>query len=220
MTLARIGADLPAKVESSRQSPPKDPERKALGAAPIPHLSAEDIGRLEIAAHDLSRKHGGEYGLFIRTTFDTALRVNEVLALRPMDIDLDNGPLVRVRREKGGHPPHCAISPTVATRLLSFAYQKQLANDARFFTFNDRYAHRIVSRAAAAAGIKKPDGVGWVHLLRHSGAIERLRVTRHPPGVQAQLGHRSPFMTYRYWRTLQAEEALEASQVGLELTRL
>ena len=112
----------------------------------------------------------------------------------------------------------CAVSPTLATRLLSFAYQKGLANDARFFTFNDRYAHRIVSRAGAAVGIKKPDGVGWVHLLRHSGAIERLRVTRHPPGVQAQLGHRSPFMTYRYWRTLQAEEALEASQIGVELT--
>jgi len=219
MTLTRFEQNLPKKVEDSRHSPPTDPERRALCTGPIPHLSAEDIGRLEIAGQDLSKNHGGEYGLFIRTTFDTALRVNEVLALRPMDIDLDNGPLVRVRREKGGHPPHCAISPTVATRLLSFAYQKGLANDARFFTFNDRYAHRIVSRAAAAAGIKKPDGVGWVHLLRHSGAIERLRVTRHPPGVQAQLGHRSPFMTYRYWRTLQAEEALETSQLGVDLSR-
>ena len=217
--MAQYEQNLPQKVEDSRHSPPTDPERRALGTGPIPHLSAEDIGRLEIAAHDLSRKHGGEYGLFIRTTFDTALRVNEVLTLRPMDIDLDNGPLVRVRREKGGHPPHCAISPTVATELLSFAYQKGLANDSRFFTFNDRYAHRIVSRAAVAAGIKKPDGVGWVHLLRHSGAIERLRVTRHPPGVQAQLGHRSPFMTYRYWRTLQAEEALETSQLGVDLAR-
>ena len=124
------------------------------------------------------------------------------------------------RREKGGHPPQCAISPTVAARLLSFAYQNKIGVDDRFFTFNDRYAHRIVSKASARAGIKKPEGVGWVHLLRHSGAIERLRVTRHPPGVQAQLGHRSPFMTYRYWRTLQAEEALEASQVGVEITRL
>ena len=175
--------------------------------------------KLEIAAQDLSAKHGVEYSLFIRATLDMALRVNEVLTLRPMDIDLDNGPLVRVNREKGGHPPYCAISPTVATRLLSFAYQKGLDKNDRFFTFNDRYAHRLVSRAAAKAGIEKPDGVGWVHLLRHSGAIERLRVTRHSPGVQAQLGHRSPFITYRYWRTLQAEEALEASQVGIELTQ-
>ena len=114
MTLARYEQNLPAKVEELRHSPPRDPERRALGTGPIPHLSAEDIGRLEIAAQDLSRKHGGEYGLFIRTTFDTALRVNEVLALRPMDIDLDNGPLVRVRREKGGHPPHCATPRQVA----------------------------------------------------------------------------------------------------------
>ena len=210
---------MPAQVESSRQSPPKDLERTALGAAPIPHLSVEDIAQMEIAARALSRRHGVEYGLFIVTVFDLALRVNEVLPLCPKDIDLDNGPLVHVSREKGGHPPHAAISPTLAARLLSFAYQKGLANDAGFFTFNDRYAHRIVSRAAAAAGIKKPDGVGWVHLLRHSGAIERLRVTRHPPGVQAQLGHRSPFMTYRYWRTLQAEEALETSQLGVDLAR-
>lgn len=218
MTLARYDRNLRAKVEDSRQSPPKDPERRALAAGPVPHLSAEDITRLEFVAQSLSRKHGAEYGLFIRTTFDTALRVNEVLAIRPADIDMDSGPTVRVVREKGGHPPSCAISPTVATRLLSYAYRNQLANDDRFFTFNDRYAHRLVTKAAAQAGIKKPDGVGWVHLLRHSGAIERLRVTRHPPGVQAQLGHRSPYMTYRYWRTLQAEEALETSQVGVELS--
>lgn len=66
----------------------------------------------------------------------------------------------------------------------------------------------------------KPEHVGWVHVLRHSGAIERLRATRHAPGVQAQLGHKSMLMTLRYMKTLNAEEALEHSQLGVELSRL
>ena len=165
MTLARYELNLPVKVEEIKPSPPKDAERKALAARPVPHLSGEDIDRLEAAAQGLSRKHGAEYGLFVRTTFDTALRVNEVLTLRPTDIDINNGPMVHVGREKGGHPPYCAISPTVATRLLSFAYQCKIGVDDRFFTFNDRYAHRLVSKAAARAGIKKrvsgPNGRRW-----------------------------------------------------------
>ena len=168
MTLTRYEPNLLAKVEDTKPSPPKDAERKALAAGPVPHLSAEDIDRLEASARGLSKKHAAEYGLFVRTTFDTALRVNEVLTLRPTDIDLDNGPMVHVGREKGGHPPYCAISPTVATRLLSFAYQSKIGVDDRSFTFNDRYAHRIVSKGAARAGIKKPDGAGWVHLLRQA----------------------------------------------------
>ena len=218
MTLAQFNPNLPQKVEGSNHLPPKDPQARAMTSGPIPHLSADDIDHLEHVIIGLSKKRGQEYGLFIRTTFDTALRVNEVLGIRPMDVDVENGPVVQVDREKGGYPPYCAISPSVATRLLSFAYRSQIPQEARFFTFNGRYAHRLVQRAGEAAGIRKPANVGWVHLLRHSGAIERLRVTRHLPGIQAQLGHRSPLMTLRYLKTLTMEEALEASQIGVEVS--
>lgn len=131
MTMVRFDSEHPVKVEGSRRLPPKDPERRAMSFGPTPHLSLQDIDRLEESARGLSKKHDQEYGLFVRTTFDTCLRVNEVLAIRPMDIDTDNGPMVNVNREKGGYPPYCAISPSVATRLLTFAYRNQMAQDAR-----------------------------------------------------------------------------------------
>jgi integrase len=64
----------------------------------------------------------------------------------------------------------------------------------------------------------KPSGVGMVHMLRHSGAIERLRLTGNPRSVQAQLGHKTIDMTMRYLRTLSDEEGV-AIQAGVDLGR-
>ena len=86
-------------MEETNSSPPKGANRRAFSAGPMPHLSREDVRRIGIVALDLSKRHGLEYRNFVDVTFDTALRVNEVLVLRPMDIDLDNGPMVRVSRE-------------------------------------------------------------------------------------------------------------------------
>ena len=75
---------------------------------------------------------------------------------------------------------------------------------------------QVVERAAEAVGLVKPDGVGLVHLLRHSGAIARLRATGDPRSVQAQLGHSSPEMTMRYWRTVTVDEGI-AVQASVDL---
>jgi len=64
----------------------------------------------------------------------------------------------------------------------------------------------------ASAGIAKPDGVGAVHILRHSGAIERLRRTGNPKAVQDMLRHRSARMTLRYMKTLSHEESMAIQQ--------
>ena len=66
--------------------------------------------------------------------------------------------------------------------------------------------------AADLAGLVKPPGVGTVHVLRHSGAIERMRLSGNPRSVQDQLGHASPAMTMRYWRTLSQQEALRIQE--------
>ena len=51
-----------------------------------------------------------------------------------------------------------------------------------------------------------------VHILRHSGAIERMRVSGNPRSVQDQLGHASTAMTLRYFRTLSQQEALRIQE--------
>ncbi len=43
-----------------------------------------------------------------------------------------------------------------------------------------------------------PPHVGAVHVLRHSGALERLKDTGNPQALQEQLGHTTAEMTLRY----------------------
>ncbi len=62
------------------------------------------------------------------------------------------------------------------------------------------------------AGVVKPDGVGTIHVLRHSGTLERLRVTRIPKAIQDQLRLSSARMTLRYMKTLVTEESLATNQ--------
>ena len=66
----------------------------------------------------------------------------------------------------------------------------------------------MIAETFRLAGIVKPDGVGTVHILRHSGALERLRQTKNPQSVQEQLRHSSMRMTLRYMRTLAHDEAM------------
>ncbi len=67
---------------------------------------------------------------------------------------------------------------------------------------------QIVDAAVERAGLVKPPGVGTVHILRHSGALERMKASGNPKSVQDQLGHASASMTMRYFRTLSQEESL------------
>jgi len=73
-----------------------------------------------------------------------------------------------------------------------------------------------VTDAFDKAGIPRPtkerDHVGGVHILRHSGAIERLRLTGNPRATQNQLRHKSALMTMRYLKTLTADESLKIQQ--------
>jgi integrase len=69
-----------------------------------------------------------------------------------------------------------------------------------------------VDRAFQEAGLRKPEHVGTVHVLRHSGAIARLEATGNPKAVQDQLRHKEARMTLRYLKTLSAQESLRIQQ--------
>lgn len=75
---------------------------------------------------------------------------------------------------------------------------------------------RAQLEAFTKAGIPRPrrdrDGVGAVHILRHSGAVERLKRTGNPKAVQDQLRHKSALMTLRYLKTISADESLKIQQ--------
>jgi hypothetical protein len=104
------------------------------------------------------------------------------------------------------------VSPSLAAMLLGYSARAGVGGNERIFPITRQHVHRLVTRAFRIAGVQKPRGVGAVHVLRHSGALERLRRTGNPRAVQLHLGHASAAMTLRYLRTLAETEALRIQQ--------
>jgi integrase/recombinase XerD len=177
----------------------------------VPHLGMAEMVAIAEAAAGFGR-HRERDKLLVQTVFDSCLRISEALRLRPRDIRQDaDGWQVEILG-KGNRPGVVAISSSLAAQIQAYAYRRSLKPQDRLFPVTRTRAFQIIERAMAMAGIQKPDHVGAVHVLRHSGAIERLRVTGNPRAVQEQLRHQTARMTLRYFKTLQAEEALKVQK--------
>jgi len=181
-----------------------------LGAGYVPHLGLDQVYQLLKGVKD--NRHADRDRLLIITLFDGCLRISEALQLWPQDIEnTPEGWQLHFRGVKKGGWTVAAISASLAAQLQAYAYRHQLFPDDRFFPIDRARAFQIIQGAMDKAGIIKPAGVGTVHILRHSGAIERLRRT-NPKAVQDQLRHRSMAMTLRYLKTLSQEESLKIQQ--------
>jgi integrase len=185
----------------------------------VPHVSLEDIQRLCQVAASTGRPSLRERNvLIIQCLYDSCLRVSELLALRPKDIELVyNAYYLRVWNQKRRRYETCNITAPMAAKLQAYAYRHKIEPDDRLFTINRTRVFQMIAKTFKQAGIVKPDGVGTVHILRHSGALERLRQTKHPQSVQEQLRHSSMAMTLRYMRTLAHDDAMAIqSEVNYE----
>jgi integrase len=184
---------------------------KAAAGGYVPHLGLPEV-RAMITAVQKASRNGKRDRLLILTLFDGCLRVSEALALRPRDIKQDaEGWHIEVYG-KGKRPGVAAISSSLAAELQAYAYREGIGLEDRLFPVKRARAFQICELAMIAAGVSKPGHVGSCHVLRHSGAIERLRVTGNPRAVQEQLRHSTAQMTLRYLKTLSAEESLKIQQ--------
>ena len=110
--------------------------------------------------------------------FETGLRVSEALSLRPRLIGQSEGqPVIYLKKGKGRKPRMVACSEDLAHRIKSYAYSKEIGIDDRIFPINRKRAWQIAKLAGEKTGIQKEV---YLHLLRHSDAIERLRQTGNP----------------------------------------
>ena len=181
----------------------------------VPHVSAVQVKLMAMVAGE-NKRHGERNALLIKFLFDGCLRVSEALRVRPIDLQrTSDGWMVRVLG-KGSKPGVVAISASIAAELQSYCYRARINESGLIFPVSRSQAFRIVTQTFDKAGIPRPskerDHVGGVHILRHSGAIERLRVTGNPRATQSQLRHKSALMTMRYLKTLSAEESLRIQQ--------
>jgi len=172
----------------------------------VPHLDLEQV-RLICAIVKIRDR------LVIQLLFDGCLRVSEALSVRPQDITQVSagGWMVHILG-KGNKRSAVAISSSLAAQLKAYAYDYSIKPEDRLFKITRFRVHQIVKAAMDKANIVKPDGVGSVHILRHSGALERLKRTGNPKAVQDQLRHKSALMTLRYMKTLSHEESLAIQQ--------
>ena len=177
----------------------------------VPHLGIAEVRAMAEAVSRASR-NGQRDRLLILTLFDGCLRVSEALALRPKDIKRDGDGWRLEVFGKGKKPGVAAISPSLAAELRGYAFDQGLKPDDRLFPIKRSRAFQVVELAMYAAGVSKPGHVGTVHVLRHSGAIERLKATGNPQAVKEQLRHSTALMTLRYLRTLSADESLKIQQ--------
>jgi len=191
-------------------------QRAEAGAADyVPHVSAGQVKLMAVVAGQ-NKRHGERNALLIKFLFDGCLWVSEALGVRPVDLQrTPDGWTVRVLG-KGSKPGVVAISASIAAELQSYCYRAKIGESERIFPVSRSQTFRIVTQAFDKAGIPRPskerDHVGGVHILRHSGAIERLRLTGNPRATQSQLRHKSALMTMRYLKTLSADESLRIQQ--------
>lgn len=181
----------------------------------IPHVSVGEV-RLIAAVAAGTGRHGDRNALLIKFIFDSCLRVSEALSVRPADISkTPDGWIVRIIG-KGRRAATVAISASIAAEIQSYCYREAIKTEEKIFPITRSQVFRIVTDAFDQAGVMRPtkerDHVGGVHILRHSGAIERLRVTGNPKAVQDHLRHVDAGMTLRYMKTISTEESLRIQQ--------
>ncbi|MFC2042137.1 tyrosine-type recombinase/integrase [Chloroflexota bacterium] len=189
--------------------------RAEAGAADyVVHLTLNEIRQLASAAGQ--NRHGERDKLLIQLLFDGCFRCSEAIGLCPNALTQDHAGWTAKVLGKGSKMAKVAISPSLATQLQAYAYRYKLEDTDRFFPITRSQAFRIVTTAFDKAGLSRPrreiDRVGTVHILRHSGSIERLRQTGNPKAVQDHLRHKSALMTLRYLKTVSVDESLRVQQ--------
>jgi integrase len=180
----------------------------------VPHLSRGDVQLMAVVA-GRDPRHGRRNTALIRVIFDGALRISEALGIRRADIEkTPDGWLVHINGKTGAGV--AAISSGTVNELLAYWGDESMARDIPIFGITRSTAYRIVVSAYQKAGVRRPsvitDRVGAVHVLRHSGALERLRLTGNPRALQHQLRHKSAAMTLKYLKTQQADESMVIQQ--------
>lgn len=139
----------------------------------------------------------------IVTMYRGGLRLGEVLALQPKDVDLDTG-AITVLHGKGDRRRVAAIDPGAvailarwcdARRSLGVVHKGPLFCTLRGNGLKPSYVRTLLPRLARAAGIEKRV---HPHGLRHTHAYELMMEGIPVPIIQQQLGHSSLATTDRY----------------------
>ena len=178
--------------------------RRGEYTQPVSFITEAEVYRLADSAKTMRDSERNE--LLILIMFQAALRVTEAIKLRVQDkATVDNKHILLVQG-KGNKPRLVAIPEKLSYHLGDFAQRQGLRPEDRFFPVSRVRTWQIIKECADRAGI---DRRVYCHLLRHGGAIARLKRTGNPKSLQIHLGHADMKMTMRYLATMQVVESLQ-----------
>lgn len=175
----------------------------------ISHLTPDEVKILAEGAN--VGKHGQRNSLLVLLLFQTGLRISEALSLTPSSIQyFDGKPVLSIDR-KGMKPRLVACPERLIEKLKTYISEMKINPITPLFPIKRSRAWQIIKESSIRAGFGRKV---YPQLLRHSGAIERLRQTQNPRTLQIHLGHFSPAMTMKYLSTLiqEDEDAIKINQ--------
>lgn len=158
-------------------------------------LARADITRLFAACGNLRTR------TVLMTTYAAGLRVSEVCALQPTDIEsAPDRMCIKLRHAKGGKDRYTLLSPKLlaSLRLYWRICRPRIwlfPNKAGDGPLYDQTAQRMYRAACEAAGLTNAAGI---HTLRHSFATHLLEAGVDLHTIQRLLGHGHISTTMRY----------------------
>jgi integrase len=173
---------------------------------PVSFLSEVEVSAMAAAALTMRKKDAERNELLILTTFQCALRISETLQITRQHRRVIDGKHRLFIVGKGNKPRVIAIPEALSHRLGDYIGRSGLGDTDKVFPVSRQRAWRIIKQCAVKAGIERRI---YCHLLRHGGAIARLKRSGNPKSLQIHLGHSDFKMTMRYLSTLQVIESLE-----------
>ena len=171
---------------------------------PVSFLTESEV--LAMAAEAAKMRDGERNELLILTTFQCALRISETLQITKQHRQIVDGKHRLFVLGKGHKPRIMSLPEALSYRLGDYIGRHGLNDTDRLFPITRQRAWKIIKYCAEKAGLEKRV---YCHLLRHGGAIARLKRSGNPKSLQIHLGHSDIKMTMRYLSTLQLMESLE-----------
>ncbi len=161
-------------------------------------LSRNEVERIVAATRTLHER------VLLMATYGGGLRVSEVVALRPADLDAERG-VIRVEQGKGRKDRYTVLAERLVGELGQYY---SVYGHPEYWVFPQRAeatrhldtasAQKIYTTAKRRAGIEK---VGGIHALRHAFATHSLEAGVDLPTLGRMLGHTSVSTTMRYLHT-------------------
>jgi len=132
--------------------------------------------------------------LMLRVLWRTGVRFNELLNIRPSDVEIRNS-VVNITKAKGGKQRRVHLDAETITMLSEYISAHQLPDDRPVFALKQRQVRNIVKRYGDIIGKDVHP-----HTFRHSYAIHCVRYGWDIRRLQQVLGHSSLNTTAVYLR--------------------